>query len=166
MATGDGDSDQPLSLRPNPVADRKPQNIAEFIARVNAEPGGFRALSEAKLREEIAQENAANGDAQDKDADMADGDEDDDDDQDAMSDPQEVRMEMLKNLEYANPSFSCTPDDLYKFIYANIYQRRSKHGPPYPRLPLPPHIEAEPYTSRSNSIAGPSRNGWHRHIGR
>ncbi|CAJ0547816.1 Ff.00g045700.m01.CDS01 [Fusarium sp. VM40] len=116
MAAGDGDSDQPLSLRPNPVADRKPQNIAEFIARVNAEPGGFRALSEAKLREEIAQENAANGDAQDKDADMADGDEDDDDDQDAMSDPQEVRMEMLKNLDVAANTALLTLDFLSLLI--------------------------------------------------
>ncbi|KAK2673340.1 Mediator complex, subunit Med17 [Fusarium oxysporum f. sp. vasinfectum] len=55
MARGD---DQPLSIRPSPVADRKPQNIAEFIARANAQPGGFRAINEAKLREELAQEEA------------------------------------------------------------------------------------------------------------
>lgn len=99
-----GDDSQPLSLRPPPVADRKPQNIAEFIGRVNAQPGGFRALSEAKLREEIARENATNGDSQEKDVDMIEGDEDEDEDeQDAIRDPQEVRMEMFKNLEYGMP---------------------------------------------------------------
>ncbi|RFN49138.1 calcium channel yvc1 [Fusarium flagelliforme] len=95
-----GDDSQPLSVRPPPVADRKPRNIADFIARVNAQPGGFRAISEAKLREEIAQENAAGGDSQHKDVDMAEADEDDNyDDHDATRDPQEVRMEMFKNLE-------------------------------------------------------------------
>lgn len=100
MARGD---DQPLSIRPSPVADRKPQNIAEFIARANAQPGGFRAINEAKLREELAQEEAEYGAALDRDADMADGDQDEDDDQDAPRDLQEVRMEMLKNLEYGIP---------------------------------------------------------------
>jgi mediator of RNA polymerase II transcription subunit 17 len=99
-----GDDSQPLSLRPPPVADRKPRNIAEFIARVNAQPGGFRALSEAKLREEIAQENATNGDSQQKDVDMVEADEDEEEeDQVATRDPQEVRMEMFKNLEYEKP---------------------------------------------------------------
>lgn len=100
MAHGD---DQPLSIRPSPVADRKPQNIAEFIARANAQPGGFRAINEAKLREELAQEEAEYGDALDRDVDMTDVDQDDDDDEDAPRDLQEVRMEMLKNLEYGSP---------------------------------------------------------------
>lgn len=43
----------PLSLRPFPVADQKPKNLAEFIARVNAQPGGFRSITEEKLREEL-----------------------------------------------------------------------------------------------------------------
>ncbi|KAF4460769.1 calcium channel yvc1 [Fusarium albosuccineum] len=103
-----GDDGQPLSLRPHPVADRKPKNIAEFIARVNAQPGGFRALSEAKLRDEIAARETTDGDVQGKDVDMAgtsqddddDDDDDEDEDQDATKDPQEVRMDVLKNLEY------------------------------------------------------------------
>lgn len=102
-----GGESQPLSLRPPPVADRKPQSIAEFITRVNAQPGGFRALSEAKLREEIAQENATNEDSQQKDVDMDEADEEDDEeDQDATRDPQEVRLEMFKNLEYGKPLLS------------------------------------------------------------
>ncbi|KAF4452227.1 calcium channel yvc1 [Fusarium austroafricanum] len=112
-----GDDNQPLSLRPPPVADRKPQNIAEFIARVNAQPGGFRAISEAELKEEIAQKDAKNGDAQDKDLDMADGHEDDEDeDQDALRDLQEVRMEMLKNLDIAGNTALLTLDFLSLLI--------------------------------------------------
>jgi mediator of RNA polymerase II transcription subunit 17 len=101
-----GHDDQPLSLRPNPVADRRPKNIADFIARVNAQPGGFRALSEDKLREEIAARDAANGDAaEDKDVHMAETGQDEDDedeDQEAERDPQEVRMEVLRNIEQVN----------------------------------------------------------------
>ncbi|RGP70166.1 calcium channel yvc1 [Fusarium longipes] len=111
-----GDDSQPLSLRPPPVADRKPQNIAEFITRVNTQPGGFRALSEAKIREEIAEENATNGDSQQKDVDMVEGDEDEDEDQDATRDPQEVRMEMFKNLDIAGNTALLTLDFLSLLI--------------------------------------------------
>ncbi|RSL51831.1 hypothetical protein CEP53_008294 [Fusarium sp. AF-6] len=100
-----GHDDQPLSLRPNPVADRRPKNIADFIARVNAQPGGFRALSEDKLREEIAARDAVNGDAEDKDVDMAgtgQDEDDEDEDQEVERDPQEVRMDVLRNIEQVN----------------------------------------------------------------
>ncbi|QGI96748.1 hypothetical protein CEK26_009817 [Fusarium fujikuroi] len=113
MAHGD---DQPLSIRPSPVADRKPQNIAEFIARANAQPGGFRAINEAKLREELAQEEAEYGDALDRDVDMTDVDQDDDDDADAPRDLQEVRMEMLKNLDAAGNTALLTLDFLSLLI--------------------------------------------------
>ncbi|KAF4973474.1 hypothetical protein FSARC_242 [Fusarium sarcochroum] len=112
-----GDDGQPLSLRPHPVADRKPQTIAEFIGRVNSQPGGFRAISVDKLKEEIAHRDAANGDAQDKDVDMAEaGDDDDSEDQDATRDPQEVRMEMLKNLDVAGNTALLTLDFLSLLI--------------------------------------------------
>ncbi|KAM6523833.1 RNA polymerase II mediator complex subunit [Fusarium solani] len=111
-----GHDDQPLSLRPNPVADRRPKNIADFIARVNAQPGGFRALSEDKLREEIAARDAANGDAaEDKDVHMAETGQDEDDedeDQEAERDPQEVRMEVLRNIDIAGNTAFLTLDFL------------------------------------------------------
>ena len=154
-----GDDGQPLSVRPPPVADRKPRNIADFIARVNAQPGGFRAISEAKLREEIAQENAAGGDSQHKDVDMAEADEDDnDDDHDATRDPQEVRMEMFKNLEYAKFLLSRRTGHRLQFLaQTNVYsQYRRKHGPSYPRLPLAPHFKAKPHTSRRYPVARPT----------
>ena len=95
MAPGDG---TPLSLRPFPVADKKPKNVADFIARVNAQPGGFRSLSEAKLREEAAKRRL--GDADDDDEmDISEGD-DEDDDEAAAQDPNQARMEILRNIEY------------------------------------------------------------------
>lgn len=95
-----GDDGPPLSLRPHPVADRKPKNLAEFIGRVNAQPGGFRAVSEDKLREEIRtrEANNANGEAADEDVDMSEGG--DEEDEDVARDPHEARMEVLKNIEY------------------------------------------------------------------
>lgn len=154
-----GDDGQPLSVRPPPVADRKPRNIADFIARVNAQPGGFRTISEAKLREEIAQENVAGGDLQHKDVDMAEADEDDnDDDHDATRDPQEVRMEMFKNLEYGKSLLSRrTGNRLQVPTQANIYsQYCRKYGTPYSRLPLTPHFKAKPHTSRRYPVARPT----------
>ncbi|KAJ4310874.1 RNA polymerase II mediator complex subunit [Fusarium piperis] len=111
-----GHDDQPLSLRPNPVADCRPKNIADFITRVNAQPGGFRALSEDKLREDIAARGAANGDAEDKDVDMTetgqDEEDEDDEDQETTRDPQEVRMEVLRNIDIAGNTAFLTLDFL------------------------------------------------------
>lgn len=102
---GDG---PPLSLRPIPVANREPKNLAEFIAWANQQPGGFRALDEAKLREQIQADEEAkrkeeNGEApalaeDDEDVDMSDGQEEDDGD--ALKDAEKAREEVLKNVEY------------------------------------------------------------------
>ncbi|KAH6973481.1 subunit 17 of mediator complex-domain-containing protein [Ilyonectria sp. MPI-CAGE-AT-0026] len=107
-----GDDGPPLSLRPHPVADRKPKNLAEFIGRVNAQPGGFRAVSEDKLREEIRtrEANNANGEAADEDVDMSEGG--DEEDEDAARDPHEARMEVLKNIDIAGNTALLTLDFL------------------------------------------------------
>lgn len=92
----------PLSLRPAPVADTKPKSIADFIARVNAQPGGFRALDEDELRDQIgASEN--DGDAAQDDVDMSDGDQEAEDEP-AVKDPNVARMEVLRNIECVNRS--------------------------------------------------------------
>lgn len=86
----------PLSLRPFPVADEKPKNLAEFIARVNAQPGGFRSITEDKLREELR--NSGDPDAaddQDEEVSEAAGEADV-----AERDPGVARIEVLKNIEY------------------------------------------------------------------
>lgn len=97
MVPGDG---PPLSLRPFPVADQKPKNLADFIARVNAQPGGFRSVTEDKLRDEIKASDSQNGFAQADDVDMSDTDEDDDNDGPATKDPNQARMEVLRHVEY------------------------------------------------------------------
>ena len=103
MAGGDS---QPLSLRPIPVANREPNNLSEFIAWANQQPGGFRALNEAKLREQIEAEEEAkrreeNGEApaiaDDDDVHMSDGHEEDGD---ATKDPDKAREQVLMNVEY------------------------------------------------------------------
>lgn len=97
MTSGDG---PPLSLRPYPVADKKPKNLAEFITRVNAQPGGFRSVTEASLTEEInaREERASNGIVEDEDEDMSDVDEEGEDDA-TWKDPQLAKMEVLRNIE-------------------------------------------------------------------
>jgi len=47
-----------FTLRPWPEGSRKPKSLGEFIARVNAERGGFRNVTEDSLRKELeAQQN-------------------------------------------------------------------------------------------------------------
>lgn len=92
MSSGDG---PPLSLRPFPVADQKPKNLAEFIARVNAQPGGFRSVTEDKLREDLKNSEDADG-AVDHDEDMSEAGAEN---EVAEKDPNVARMEVLKNIE-------------------------------------------------------------------
>jgi mediator of RNA polymerase II transcription subunit 17, fungi type len=102
---GDG---PPLSLRPIPVANREPKNLAEFIAWANQQPGGFRALDEVKLREQITADQEAkrkeeNGEApqvaeDEEDVDMEE--EQEEDDGDVLKDAEKAREEVMKNVEY------------------------------------------------------------------
>lgn len=100
----------PLSLRPFPVGDKEPQTVADFIARVNAQPGGFRSLSEAALREEAARQAQGDGPPDEDDVDMSDGDGDGDgeadavDDEAAAQDPAQARFEVLRNIECVEQS--------------------------------------------------------------
>ncbi|KAF7559829.1 hypothetical protein G7046_g4335 [Stylonectria norvegica] len=111
MATSDG---PPLSLRPQPVADRKPKNIGEFIARINAQPGGFRGLSEASIREQIKARNEDDGEAADEDTDMSDGPNDDD--ADAPKELEAVKGEVLRSIDIASQTALLTLDFLSHLI--------------------------------------------------
>jgi mediator of RNA polymerase II transcription subunit 17, fungi type len=97
-------SQAPFSLRPWPTGDKKPKNLGDFIARISAERGSFRNVTEGKLREEIkAEEDRRNGDGgQDE------GSESDSEDADAASDKTKdvaaVREDFLKNIENAHQS--------------------------------------------------------------
>lgn len=88
-------SNSPFSLRPWPTGDKKPKNLSEFITRVNAERGGFRNMTEEKLREEIAAEK----DGQIEVDQSSDGEEEEETDEDKLKNVMAAREEFLRNLE-------------------------------------------------------------------
>lgn len=92
-------SQTPFSLRPWPTRDKKPQNLAEFIARVNAQPGGFRGLNEAELRQDV--EAKKRGTLEDGGVDGSDDEEEDDDEADEAKRKNALvaREEFLRNIE-------------------------------------------------------------------
>ncbi|OTA58575.1 hypothetical protein K449DRAFT_373525 [Hypoxylon sp. EC38] len=92
-----------FSLRPWPIGDKKPKNLGEFIARVNAEQGGFRNMTEAKLREEITAQENGRVEADDM-SDLEDEDEDEEVDADKSKKVVAAREEFLKNIEIAHQS--------------------------------------------------------------
>ncbi|KAI1442725.1 subunit 17 of mediator complex-domain-containing protein [Annulohypoxylon stygium] len=93
-------SNSPFSLRPWPTGDKKPKNLSEFITRVNAERGGFRNMTEEKLREEIAAEK----DGQIEVDQSSDGEEEEETDEDKLKNVMAAREEFLRNLESAHQS--------------------------------------------------------------
>ena len=97
---------KPFSLRPWPHGDRKPKNLGEFIARVNAERGGFRTVTEESLRKEIeAQENGV-GETNAADEMEVDSEEEGDSTHVKIEDIIEARNEVIKDVEYVNGCFS------------------------------------------------------------
>lgn len=62
-----------FALPPLPVGDRRPKSIAEFIARVNTERGGFRNVTQDSLDKEIVDE--ANGLVESQEIDIKDASE-------------------------------------------------------------------------------------------
>lgn len=90
-------SSSPFSLRPWPIGDKKPKNLGEFISRINAQSGGFRNVTEAKLREEIT--------AQEDGRVEAEGSSDEEEDEDVeLKSVTAAREEFLKNIEVAHQS--------------------------------------------------------------
>ncbi|KAH8885786.1 hypothetical protein GQ53DRAFT_845417 [Thozetella sp. PMI_491] len=86
----------PFSFRPPPSGTRGPKNLSEFIARVSAQPGGFRSINEDDLRRQIEEEKNA---AKNEDAEMKDGS----DDEEAPSvDIATARGDILKNIDIAH----------------------------------------------------------------
>ncbi len=103
-----------LSLRPFPIADEKPKSLADFISRINGQPGGFRELSEDKLCQELALKNSVDPH---QDVDMSDDDDHEDDGATAegtgtTQDLMQSRVEVLQNIECVTlcPSHSLSLD--------------------------------------------------------
>jgi len=94
----------PFSLRPWPKGDKKPKNLAEFVARVNAEPGGFRSVTEDQLRDDIRiQEATAGLDQQSSSSDDSDDEDESKDDEDTK-DALAAREEFFRSCDHAHQS--------------------------------------------------------------
>ncbi|KFA53925.1 hypothetical protein S40293_01832 [Stachybotrys chartarum IBT 40293] len=111
------DDGPPLSLRPFPVANQKPKTLAEFIARVNAQPGGFRATTKEKLEEEIRASESKDGAADGEDVQMSDGEGDDSasnegEPESSIKDPNQARMEVLRDMDIMGNTAMLTLDFL------------------------------------------------------
>lgn len=89
----------PFSLRPWPTPDRKPKSLAEFIARVNATPNGFRNVTEESLRKEIEAEENGAADANDQMS--IDSEEEENSTTATVEEIRAARDEMIKNSECA-----------------------------------------------------------------
>jgi mediator of RNA polymerase II transcription subunit 17, fungi type len=95
----------PLALQPAPPPSRGPQTVAEFIQRVNAEPGGFRALNQDELRQQIeARRNKGETDVE-----MADA-EDAEDEPSKASELLAAREELMRNINAAQNTAATTLD--------------------------------------------------------
>lgn len=107
----------PFTLRPWPTGDKKPQNLTEFISRVNAQPGGFRDLREADLRREI--EAKQEGRLED-DGTSSSGEEDDDDEDEAEAAKGKTaavaREEFLRKISIASHYASQAVDTISLFL--------------------------------------------------
>ncbi|KAK3935678.1 mediator of RNA polymerase II transcription subunit 17 [Diplogelasinospora grovesii] len=93
-------------MPPRPPPPRRPKKIAEFIQRINAEPGGFRALNQAELRKEIAakaQQDEAKDEIEMEDAPEAEGGV-------KPKDILAARDELLRNIHSAHQSSMLTLD--------------------------------------------------------
>ncbi|EGY19872.1 hypothetical protein VD0002_g1791 [Verticillium dahliae] len=84
------------SLRPPPIGSRKPKNLGEFIGRIQAERG-FRNVTEASLREEVAAKT--NGEAKEDDVQMSVTDDEDDEE---AKDIHTVKGEIMRNIDAAH----------------------------------------------------------------
>ncbi|KAL1871981.1 hypothetical protein VTK73DRAFT_1811 [Phialemonium thermophilum] len=96
-----------FSLQPPPPDDRKPKTLAEFIARVNAQNGGFRTVREDELHKLVEAEEQ--GIAESVDVDMSDG-SDTEEDGETVKDIKTARDEILWNIEMAHRNALLTLD--------------------------------------------------------
>ena len=115
----------PLALRPLPLpqSERKPTNIADFIARVNADKGGFRYVTEESLRKELEVE--ANDVAESKEVDMlnSDSEVDGDAEQISVDDFHEKVNEVRRNAEYDPFSSAIETDKGYTDVAVGSHTR-------------------------------------------
>lgn len=98
----------PLSLRPAPIAATSSTPLPLLIARINAERGGFRNISEDSLRQEIAEAELGENEEEEESS-SEDGEAEEEPDR--MKELLTARDEILGQIEYAT---------LYQIQCANI----------------------------------------------
>lgn len=91
-------SNHPLSLRPAPNTSNTSIPLPQLIARINAERGGFRNISEDSLRLEIA-EAEAGGNEEENESSSEDGEAEEEPDR--LKELLTARDEILGQIEYA-----------------------------------------------------------------
>ncbi|KAK3372018.1 subunit 17 of mediator complex-domain-containing protein [Podospora didyma] len=96
-----------LTLQGRPPPSRGPQNLADFIRRVNAEPGGFRALDEDDVKRQIEAQKFKPED----DVEMEDNVEADKPDKtDKAKDLMAAREELFRTIDFAHHTAGITLD--------------------------------------------------------
>ncbi|KAI1816149.1 subunit 17 of mediator complex-domain-containing protein [Poronia punctata] len=100
----DNNGQSPFSLRPWPVGGKEPKTIAEFVARVNTLPGGFRELDEEKLRRKVRAKQRGEADYDVMDGSSDEDDEEDDSEEGKEKTAMDAREEFLRNLDSAHQS--------------------------------------------------------------
>lgn len=107
MASSNQSPQALFSVRPlQPLNDRRPKNLSEFISRVNAQAGGFRNVRQDELQKQVEEKRQKlHHDGNDDDVHMYDGTADEEDEQaDSDSETKDLtaaRNNMLRNIEYA-----------------------------------------------------------------
>ncbi|KAK2075275.1 hypothetical protein P8C59_009415 [Phyllachora maydis] len=119
-----------LALRAPPSAGRGPKNLGEFIARMQAQPGGFRAINQDELRARIAAKQR--GDAEDEDEDTEDADDDADRKAPTIRELLGTRDEMFMNAEIAHQQ------GLFALDFISLLL--SKQNPAFARETLSPGL--------------------------
>ncbi|KAK3693602.1 subunit 17 of mediator complex-domain-containing protein [Podospora appendiculata] len=122
--------ESPLTLQPRPPRNRGPQTVAEFIQRINAEPGGFRRLNEADLQVPEAVTARSDGTGDDHDVEMADIA--DPDNAPKSKDIVAARHELLGNIMAARQSAMLSLDFISLLL--------SKENPVQAAATLTPHL--------------------------
>ncbi|KAI1178969.1 subunit 17 of mediator complex-domain-containing protein [Nemania sp. FL0916] len=100
----------PFSLRPWPTGDKEPQNLADFIVRVNGQPGGFRGLSETQLRREIQAKEQ--GLLEDNGSNSSEEEDDDEAEEGGGKTAAVAREEFLRNIDFAHQTAMLALDSI------------------------------------------------------
>lgn len=121
-------SGSPFALRPLhlPQSDRKPASIGDFIARVNADKGGFRNVTEDGLRKVLEAE--ANNVMESKEVDMLNGESEVDAvaEQVSLEEYHEAISEVRRNAEYDPLTYAFQTNEQGRVDFVIVWHTRTR----------------------------------------